>query len=623
MSKFLKNLTLGEDVNNKTVNLPYLVLVILLTLSLGVTFLFYTNAKSKDAIRFNNSVSRVQSAIENKINLYVALLKSGRGFVESSEKLNREKFAGYVKSLEIEKNYAGVQGIGYSKIIFPGEKDALIRQMQSEGFSDFALFPENSKKEIFQATIYIEPLNEYNRKIIGYDMSTEENKRQALTRARDSGVPATTAKVELMSESDGKLTLLQEDKRNKQAGFLIYLPIYKKGVIPPNIQERRDNLVGYIHCSFRAEDFLNVIQNETPASDIDLIIYDDEEKQENLLIQTAASEIQPKFSSRLFYEPFTTTKNLDVASRRWVIEYSSLPTLSEQSNVSWIPFIFLTGLVLSLLLFALTYAQALSRSKLQDTAAELFELEQQKQLLLEQEQRARLIAEQANLTKDEFISVVSHELRTPLNAIAGWTKILRTENLSVNTKELALKKIETNLRSQTILVEELLDFSQIISGKVNLEAKPVDFSSVFEKVFSEMEPKARGRNITFIKDNQLNGQKILGDCEKLKVILNNLYSNAIKYTQPGGKIETKALEKNGTIFLTVKDSGKGISQEFLPHIFDRFRQDDTSTTRFYGGLGLGLAISEHLVKLHSGTIQAQSDGREKGALFTVKLPCVK
>lgn len=628
MSNFLKRLTLGDDADNKAIKLPYLVLFILLILCFGVTFLFFKNAKSKDAVRFNNSSSHVQSAIENKINLYIALLKSGRGFIETNEKLNREKFANYVKSLEIEKNYAGIQAVGFNKIISSGEKDALVKQMKSEGFPDFALFPENAEAQSYQAIIYLEPLNEHNRRIIGYDMSTEEDRRQALTRARDLGVPATTAKVSLLApQSNTKLTLLEEGGREEQAGVLIYLPVYKKGATPSSIQERRENLVGYIYCSLRAEDFLKALENEISASDVALKIYDDQAKPENLFIQTAADdggggEFETRFTSWLA-DTFKASNNLDVAGRRWTIEYSSLPSLSEKSNINWIPYIFLTGLVLSLLLFALTYSQAQSRSKLQVTAAELFELEQQKQTLLEQEQRARLIAEQANSTKDEFISVVSHELRTPLNAIAGWTKILRTENLSAHTKDLALKKIENNLRSQAILVEELLDFSQVISGKAILESKPVDFSDVFEKTFNEIEPKASGKNIAFVKENQLNGQKVLGDRDKLKVVINNLLSNAVKYTQPGGKIETRVSEQNGAIVLMVKDSGKGISENFLPHIFDRFRQDDNSTTRYYGGLGLGLAISEHLVKLHKGTIEARSEGEEKGAIFIVNLPCFK
>ncbi|MGC2235668.1 MAG: CHASE domain-containing protein [Pyrinomonadaceae bacterium] len=610
MSGLIKKIAAGENVDKKLVKLPYLILSISILLTLGVTLLFYKNAVSKDNIRFNNSVNRIHSDIENRLNLYIALLKGGRGFVESTESLNREKFANYVESLELEKNYAGVLGIGFSKIVLPGEREALINQMKSENYPDFQIFPE-SQRDLSQAIIYLEPLDRRNRKAIGYDMSTEENRRQALERARDSGMETLT----------GKVVLIQENESDKQAGFLMYLPIYKGGKIPMTEQERRKNLVGYIYSPFRAADFLKIIHNDTSVSAIEIRIYDNEAKPENLLAQS--SYLEPQNFDKQKEASLFATNDLDIAGRRWIIEYVPLPNSAEPSNLSFIPVIFLVGVIFSFLIFGLTYFESYSRLKIQKIAAELYETEKQKQVLLEQEQKARLTAEQANATKDEFISVVSHELRTPLNAIAGWAKILKTEHLSENTKSLALQKIEKNLRSQTKLVEELLDFSQIISGKINIEAKQFEFSGVFESSFHEMEPKAHGKEILFVKNNELNGQKIVGDYEKIKIVIMNLLSNAIKFTPQGGKVQIDVSENDENIEMTIKDTGKGISKDFLPFIFDRFRQDDTSTTRYYGGLGLGLAISEHIIKLHNGSIEAHSEGKEKGSVFTVKIPVNK
>jgi signal transduction histidine kinase len=242
--------------------------------------------------------------------------------------------------------------------------------------------------------------------------------------------------------------------------------------------------------------------------------------------------------------------------------------------------------------------------------------------LLEKEQKARLSAEQANKTKDEFIAVVSHELRTPLNAISGWTRILRTDNLSNNTKNLALDKIERNLRSQTELVEELLDYSQIISGNINVEDEKVDFSKVFENTFQEIEATARNKEIELIKDNKLNEHQILGNEDKIKIVVYNLLSNAVKFTHCGGKVEVSASINGRNIQMIVKDNGKGISPDYLPHVFDRFQQADNSITRAHGGLGLGLAISHHIVELHKGSIEAKSEGIGKGAIFIVKFPFV-
>ncbi len=605
VAKFLKKLE-ENDVESKT-RFPFLVLAVSIFLTLGITYNFYRSSLNKDTTRFNNEVNRVQSEIENKINLYTALLKGGRGFVESAAELDRESFANYIQSLDLERNYKSVQAIGYNKIVLPEERGALIKKMRAEGIEDFQMFP-GGERDSYQAIIYIEPFNEQNKKDIGYDMFTEPNRREALVRAGDSGIPAASAKV----------NLLQANDRSSQAGFLIYLPIYKKGGILETVEERRKNLIGYIYSPFRSADFLNEIQKSTDTSDIAVRIYDGELKPENLLSQTIF-ENNPKAVNQIEKDQ-STEHTIDIAGRKWTIKYDSLPAFSEQSSINWTPLIFLSGIIFSFLLFGMTYWETSARLKLETTAARLTESEAQKQKLLENEQKARLLAEQANSTKDEFIAVISHELRTPLNAIAGWTKILKTDNLSANTKNLALEKINKNLRSQTKLVEELLEYSQILSGIVNFEEKPVNFSDLFENILQDIEASAREKNIEFITDNRLNGDLILGDEAKIRIVIYNLLTNALKFTQSGGKIETLLSEADGTVQMTVKDNGKGMSSEFLPQIFERFSQADTSSTRNHGGLGLGLTISKHIVKLHNGAIEANSEGIGTGSVFTIKFP---
>ena len=602
MPKFLDKF----DEGSKTARFPFVVLAVSILLTVGVAYIFYQSAKTKDSIRFANEVNRTQLAIESKLNLYIALLKGGRGFIESNQEINRQNFYDYVKRLELEKNYTGVQGIGYTKVVPASERTALIERMKSDGYANFNIFPE-SEKQSYQVVIYLEPSDERNQKAIGFDMSSEQNRRETLDLARDSGEAASSAKV----------NLVQETEVNPQAGFLIYLPIYKNGTLPATVDERRKNIVGFIHSPFRADSFLSEIQNGQ-SSDVALRIYDGDPKAENLLTQNLGN--QTAVSSNQIEESYKLQKELNVAGRKWIVVYDSLPAFAAQSSIGWSPLIFIIGTIFSLLLFGLTYWETSARIKLQTTAAELFGLEQQKQGLLEKEQKARLSAEQANKTKDEFIAVVSHELRTPLNAIAGWTRILKTEDLSENTKNLALEKIDKNLRSQARLVEELLDYSQIVSGAINMEGKDVYFSDVFENTFSEIEPSAQEKSVEFLKDNHLDRHMVLGDEDKIKIVIHNLLTNAVKFTHSGGRVEAALSESDGAIQMTVKDNGKGITPDFLPHIFDRFTQADASTTRSSGGLGLGLTISNHIVKLHNGTIEASSEGEGKGSVFTVKVP---
>ncbi len=590
---------------SKNASFPYLVLAVSLFLTVGIGYSFHQNAKTKDKIRFNNEINRLQSAVENKVNIYIALLKGGRGFIEANRRINRQNFSEYVSSLEMEKNYTGVQGIGYAQTVKVGERESFTKKMKSEDYTDFRIFPA-AEKESFQIISYLEPSNDRNRKDIGFDMSSISDWQETLNRAVDSG----------MAAASGKINLAQPEGTANQTGFLICLPIYKGGGSHSNVQDRRKNISGFIYSPFPSERFLGEIQNNQPSSDILIKIYDRAVGDENLLMQSAGS---PNVESRSEGN-YSVQNELDVAGRKWIIRFNSSPIFAAQSNVGWTPLILIAGLIFSLLLFGMTYWETFARLKMQATAAELFDLQMQKQELLEKEQQARLSAEQANKTKDEFIAVVSHELRTPLNAIAGWSRILKSEELSANTKTLALEKIEKNLRSQTKLVEQLLNYSQIMSGTAEFENREFSFSNVFEGVYAEMEPQAQGKNIHLVKNNSLNGQMILGDENKIKHVIYNLLNNAVKFTSSGGNIEIVVAEKNDQIEMRVSDDGKGINENFLPYIFDQFTQADSSTTRRSGGLGLGLTISNHIIKHHHGTIAVFSGGEGKGTVFTVTLP---
>ena len=592
----------------ESVKFPYYVLFFSILLTIGATILFYQSAKSKDDIRFSNNVNRVRFSMENRINLYVALLKAGRGFIQSSNDLSRQKFKNFVDSLELEKNYYGAQGIGYSKTVRSEERENFLASVSAQGISEYKIFPA-AEKPVYQPVVYIEPLNERNRRALGFDMSSEENRTAAMQRARDTGAASAT----------GRVILLQENEEDSQYGFLIYLPIYRNSEEPPpSIEERRNNLAGYIYSPFRAKNFLKDVQDTAGTSDIVIRLYDGEPSAENMLAQTENSGRQ--FVPAQMSADYSTQNEIEVGGRRWIVQYSSLPSFATQSSVNWTPLIFLCGVIFSLLLFGMTYWETATRAKLQETADELTESEQQIQGLLEKEQAARKLAESANATKDEFISVVSHELRTPLNAIAGWTRILKSDDLSGNTKNLALQKIEKNLRLQTSLVEDLLSYSQLVSSKETIKKTEVDCSEIFETVYAEFEKVAQKKGITITKENHSQGQKILGDAEKIKIVIVNLLSNALKFTPEGGHIEAALKAGDEWLEIIIEDSGRGINPEFLPHIFDRFSQYDSSTTRKFGGLGLGLSVSEHIVKLHNGTIEANSAGEDKGSTFSVKLP---
>jgi signal transduction histidine kinase len=251
---------------------------------------------------------------------------------------------------------------------------------------------------------------------------------------------------------------------------------------------------------------------------------------------------------------------------------------------------------------------------------ELQMMVEERSWLLDEEQKARKEAEEANRLKDEFLATVSHELRTPLTSILGWARMLRTDKLDDFTLARALETIERNARSQAKLVEDLLDVSRIITGKLRIDARPVGLPGIIHAVVDAVRPAAEAKKIQLKVSLKPDAGIVTGDPNRLQQVIWNLLSNAIKFTPASGSAGIELNRVDSYVEITVSDTGQGIKSEFLPYIFDRFRQADSSITRKHGGLGLGLAIVRHLVELHGGTVEASSPGVGQGATFKVKLP---
>ncbi len=248
--------------------------------------------------------------------------------------------------------------------------------------------------------------------------------------------------------------------------------------------------------------------------------------------------------------------------------------------------------------------------------------EREKSKLLASERVARSNAEHANRMKDEFLATLSHELRTPLNAILGWSQLLRTGMSDKEELTQGLDTIERNARAQTQLIEDLLDMSRIISGKLRLDIQSIAPITFITNAIETVRPAAEAKAIRIEQMLDPAAGPVSGDPNRLQQIAWNLLSNAVKFTPRGGKVQVLLRRVNSHIEMTVTDSGQGISSEFLPFIFERFRQADATTTRRHGGLGLGLSIAKQLIDLHGGSIEAQSPGEGQGSTFIVRLPLV-
>jgi PAS domain S-box-containing protein len=262
-------------------------------------------------------------------------------------------------------------------------------------------------------------------------------------------------------------------------------------------------------------------------------------------------------------------------------------------------------------------------SKIARDITDRMQAEAEREALLKSEHEARAQAEEANRVKDEFLAVLSHELRTPLNAILGWASLLRGGKLDPDNAERAIEIVERNAKAQSNLIEGVLDVSRIVSGKLQLDVRPMHLSGVLEAAVDSIRPAADAKNTNLRVAIDKPEPLVSGDATRLQQVVLNLLSNAVKFSPAGSEISVTLGMVGSEVEIAVTDSGQGIPPEFLPHVFDRFRQADPSTTRKHGGLGLGLAIVKHLVDLHGGTVRAESDGVGTGATFKVRLKAIE
>jgi CheY-like chemotaxis protein len=243
-----------------------------------------------------------------------------------------------------------------------------------------------------------------------------------------------------------------------------------------------------------------------------------------------------------------------------------------------------------------------------------------KEAALSREESARRQAEEANRLKDEFLATMSHELRTPLSAILGWVQLLRERTFDQRTLERGIETIERNARVQSKIVEDMLDVSRIITGKLLLRARIVEVNAVVMEAIDVVRPTADAKGVRIVVDLDPSVGAMRADPERLQQIVWNLLVNAIRFTPKGGKIDAIVTRRSEWVSIEIRDTGRGISSDFLPYIWERFRQADSTTTRRSGGLGLGLAIVRHLTEAHGGFAHAESEGEGRGATFRVTLP---
>jgi signal transduction histidine kinase/CheY-like chemotaxis protein len=557
-----------------------------------------TAITEQDRLRFESAADNLHDTIVARIETYVAMLRAGAGLEAASDVLTRDEFQIFVDRLALRQRYPGVQGIGLT-VRIPADRLTAFVSAQRRDRPEFRVWPEDPRDE-YHAIVYLEPLDRRNAAAIGYDMFTDPTRRAAMEQARDRGEAA----------ASGLVTLVQEIDESKQPGFLIYVPVYEGGRVPATVEERRARLRGFIYSPFRAGDLFTGILGRTPAPRVGFELFDGPPSEDALVHRTGSPD-----GAR-----FRLERAVAVAGREWTASLFSTRALDESSGLAFLPLAVWSGVAVSLLLTGLALLQARARTRAEESEAAAAAASAHIEDLLGRERAARAEAERVSRMKDEFLAVLSHELRTPLNAVMGWAHLMKAGALPKDKEHAATDSILRNAQAQSRLIEDLLDMSRIISGRLALDITSVDIGDVIEAAATAVRPIASAKQITLTTGSGADSACVRGDAGRLQQIVLNLLTNAVKFTPSGGEVRVTVMPGVDDVEVAVSDTGAGIPREFLPYVFDRFRQADASFTRRHGGLGIGLSIVRSLVELHHGQIRVESDGSGRGATFTVTLP---
>jgi signal transduction histidine kinase/CheY-like chemotaxis protein len=597
--------------------IPYLVLVAGLVATLATGLYVHRTAEKKDELRFDGAAEHLRTAIATRLDTYVALLRAGAGLFAANPDVSAEQFRNFVARLDLRDRYPGIQGIGFAKRATAAELPAVARQVEAGGVEPFVVWPDTARANYFPI-VYLEPLDRRNRAAIGYDMYTDPVRHAAMERAARMAAPS----------ASGRVTLVQEIDPEKQAGFLIYVPVYGPGGEPATETERMAALRGFVYSPFRAGDFLAALLRGELSAELEVRIYDGSTDVKSALLFDdgpvpggGIRATRGGASSRL-----ANRTMISVAGQPWLVETSPGRRFEMASERRFLPWILLIGFSVSFILFIFTVREVRARAGAEQAARELLRSQEalraseaELRRLVDAERQAHHEAEAANRAKDDFLATLSHELRTPLNAILGWASMLIGGRLSAAQQERGLDVIARNARTQAQLIDDLLDVSRIITGKLRVDLQPAQLATSAYAAVDAVRPVAQEKGVALEFESATDGP-VLGDPDRLQQVVWNLLSNALKFTPSGGRVAASLVQNDHHVTLTVRDTGIGIDPSFLPFVFERFRQHDSSTTRTHGGMGLGLAIVRHLVELHQGTVRAASEGAGRGATFTVTLP---
>ena len=555
-------------------------LVILITslLVTGVTsFVLHRMAAARDLAMFQNAVESTADRLVGRLDTYISLLRGGASLFAASRDVTRQEFHDYVIHLGVQRLYPGIQGIGYAARLDSAERVRMVQAARAGGIEEFHVWPDTARTDWFPI-VFLEPLDARNRAALGFDMYTEPRRREAMARARDTGQPAMT----------GRLTLVQEITAEKQAGFLVYVPVYGGTTPPRTVEERRARLIGFVYAPFRADDLFRGIFGTEREPRVRFKVFEGRAADSTGLLHDSWRVLRG--DQRRPEARFRDTTFLRVGGVQWTITYASEQAL-EEGSTRYVPAaVALGGVLLSFVLYWLALAEA----------------------------KARRRAEESEAARTRFYAAMSHELRTPINAILGYNDLILAGVYGPITAEQqqGLERGQVAARHLLELVNDVLDLSKIEAGKMEARFETVRVPELLEDLATTMRPLAASHGSTLEIESAPGLPVIRSDPRRLRQILLNLLSNATKFGE-GKPVSVRARLDGDDLCISVQDHGIGIPPHLHGRVFEEFVQLPNSKT---GGTGLGLPISRRLAKLLGGSLELTKSRPGAGTTFVLRLP---
>lgn len=585
--------------------LPAMLLIFSILITLVAWYISRKHLIEKNKNRFEYRVDEIQSAIQVRMLAYEQVLRSGVGFIYSADTVTSTEWKKYVQTLELEKLYPGIQGLGYTLRLSPNELNQLEYKVRTTNYPDFTVWPNDPRNEYF-AIVYLEPSTERNLRALGYDMYTEQKRRKAMLRARETGQPALSEMV----------TLVQETSEDVQKGCLLYLPVYNREASLATAEERSAALRGFVYSPFRINDLmkgiLGFIQEE-----IEFEIYDGNNTDTSNLFYRSHEYNPRKDKTR-----HSLTKVIQVAGHDWTLIFTSRKPFISTLEANQPNIIAIAGILVNLIIFFILI-KINSLSKRNRILADQFKKAEEAQRRFNEEletivQDRTLELQRSNEDLERFAHIASHDLKEPVRKMLMVTDQLKNRyQNSLGDGTRLVDKLSKAAYRLNLMIESILKFSTV-SYEFH-QAEPVDLNNTITDVIDDLE-----LNITEKHARIHTGSLpvIEGSSALLHQLFYNLINNSLKFSKEGVEpivnIEArKRVDKENETEIIVSDNGIGFNQEDANRIFQSFFRLHSKDR--YEGTGLGLALCKRIVERHGGTIEAISSPGN-GARFVITLP---